>query len=162
VRCEYTFLIGGRVSAVRRTGVRNEDKGWMSNKSRTLTRRPLWSITSYENNRMDALTLSPDPDGGFLAIFSYEEEAEAFLCLLGDDEKKKGWQREQTTAEGLVSVLLGPCANVKGVALDPLPLELSREMLLMVSMSRGLFLQYLLEERRRVAGELASSASSGC
>ena len=131
----------------------------MPNKSCTLTRRPLWIITSYENNRMDALTLSPDPDGGFLAIFSYEEEAEAFLCLLGDDEKKKGWQREQTTAEGLVSVLLGPCANVKGVALDPLPLELSREMLPMVSMSRDLFLQYLLEERRRVAGELASSAS---
>ena len=78
---------------------------------------------------------------------------------MGDDEKKKGWQSEQTTAEGLVSVLLGPCANVKGVALDPLPLELSREMLPMVSMSRDLFLQHLLEERRRVAGELASSAS---
>ena len=131
----------------------------MPNTSCTLTRRPLWIITSYENNRMDALTLSPDPDGRFLAIFSYEEEAEAFLCLLGDDEKKKGWQREQTTAEGLVSVLLGPCANVKGVALDPLPLELSREMLPMVSMSRDLFLQYLLEERRGAAGELASSAS---
>ncbi len=131
----------------------------MPNKSCTLMRRPLWIITSCENNRMDALTLSPDPDGGFLAIFSYEEEAEAFLCLLGDDEKKKGWHSEQTTAEGLVSVLLGPCANVKGVALDPLPLELSREMLPMVSMSRDLFLQYLLEERRRVAGELASSAS---
>ena len=128
-------------------GIGKEDKGRMPTKSQTLTRRPLWIITSYENNRMDALTLSPDPDGGFLAIFSYEEEAEAFLCLLGDDEKKKGWQREQTTAEGLVSVLLRPCANVKGVALDPLPLELSREMLPMVSMSRDLFLQYLLEER---------------
>ena len=140
-------------------GIGKEDKGWMPTKSQTLTRRPLWIITSYENNQMDALTIDPHLDESFLALFSYEEEAEAFLCLLGDDEKKKGWQREQTTAEELVSVLLGPCANVKGVALDPLPLELSREMLPMVSMSRDLFLQYLLEERRRVARELASSAS---
>ena len=28
----------------------------------------------------------PELDGGFLAAFSYEEEAEAFLWLLGDDE----------------------------------------------------------------------------
>jgi hypothetical protein len=63
-------------------------------------------------------------------------------------EKEKGWRSEQATAAELVSVLYGPCADVKGVALDPLPLELSREMLPLVSMSRDLFLQYLLQERR--------------
>ena len=131
----------------------------MPNKSRALTRRPLWIITSYENNRMDALTIDPDLDGGFLAVFSFEEEAEAFLCLLGDDEKKKGWQSVHTTAGGLVAVLLGPCANVKGVALYPLPLPLGRAMLPLISMSRGPFFQYLWEERRGVAGELAPSAS---
>jgi hypothetical protein len=107
---------------------------------------------------MDAFTIGSDLDGGFLALFSYEEEAEAFLLLSGDNEKKR-WQSEQTTAGGLVSVLLGPCANVKGVALDPLPMALSREMLPLVSMSRDLFLQYLLEERRGAAEELAPSAS---
>ena len=123
-------------------------------------RRPLWIITSHENNRKDVLTIDPDLDGGFLAVFSFEEEAEAFLCLLEDDEKKKkGWQSEQTTAEGLVSVLLGPCADVNGVALDPLPLPLGRAMLPLVSMSRAPFFQYLLEERRGVAGELALGAS---
>ena len=131
----------------------------MQTKSGALTVRPLWIITRYEDNRMDALTIGSDLDGGFLALFSYEEEAEAFLLLLGDNEKKKRWQSEQTTAGGLVSVLLGPYADVKGVALDPLPMALSREMLPLVSMSRDLFLQYLLEERRGAAEELAPSAS---
>ncbi len=131
----------------------------MPNKSRALTRRPLWIITSYENNRMDALTIGPDLGGGFLAVFSFEEEAEAFLWFLGDDEKKKGWQIEQTTAGGLASVLLEHCANVNGVALDPLPLALGRVMLPLVSMNRDLFIEYLLEERREMSGEIAPSAS---
>ncbi|HLK96420.1 MAG TPA: hypothetical protein VK364_01505 [Hymenobacter sp.] len=109
---------------------------------------------------MDLYTIYPDLDGGFLAVFSFEEEAEAFLWLLGDEEKKQqGWHSEQTTAGGLVSVLLGPCADVNGVALDPLPLPLGRAMLPLVSMNRDPYLQYLLEERRGVAGELALGAS---
>ena len=78
----------------------------MPTKSRTLTRRPLWIISSYQNNRMETLTIGPELDGGFLAAFSYEKEAEAFLWHLGDDEKEKGWQSEQGTAKGLVSALL--------------------------------------------------------
>ena len=118
--------------------------GRMLNKSSTLMRRPLWIIASHESNqKQDALTIDPDLDGGFLAIFSFEEEAEAFLCLSGDDEQKKGWNSEQTTSEGLVAILLGPCANVKGVVLDPLPWPLSREMLPLVSMNRDSFLQCL-------------------
>ena len=131
----------------------------MQTKSGALTVRPLWIITRYEDNRMDALTIGSDLDGGFLALFSYEEEAEAFLLLSGDNEKKKRWQSEQTTAGGLVSVLLGPCADVKGVALDPLPMALSREMLPLVSMSRDRFLQYLLVERRGAAGALTLGTS---
>ena len=83
----------------------------MPTKSRTLTRRPLWIISSYQNNRMETLAIGPELDGGFLAAFSYEKEAEAFLWLLGDDEKKKGWQSEQTTVKGLVSVLLERCGG---------------------------------------------------
>jgi hypothetical protein len=131
----------------------------MQTKSGALTVRPLWIITRYEDNRMDALTIGSDLDRGFLALFSYEEEAEAFLLLLGDNEKKKRWQSEQTTAGGLVSVLLGPYADVKGVALDPLPMALSREMLPLVSMSRDRFLQYLLVDRRGAAGELTLGTS---
>ena len=148
-----------RGAAVRRTGVRKEDKERMPNKSRAVTRRPLWIITSYENNRMEALTIGPDLDGGLLAVFSFEEEAEAFLCLLEDDENKKGWQSEQTTAGGLVSVLLGPCADVNGVALDPLPLPLGRAMLPLVSINRDTLLGYLSENRKVMTKELAPSQS---
>jgi hypothetical protein len=133
----------------------------MINKSRALMRRPLWIITSYQNNRMEVLTIDPDVEGGsFLAIFSFEEEAEAFLRLLGDEEeKRKGWRSEQTKAGELVSVLLGPCADVKRVALDPLPLPQGRVMLPLVSVNWDTFLQYLSEEGRGMAAELASSAS---
>ena len=83
----------------------------MPTKSRTLTRRPLWIISSYQNNRMETLAIGPELDGGFLAAFSYEKEAEAFLWLLGDDEKERGWQSEQTTAKGLVSAPLERCGG---------------------------------------------------
>jgi hypothetical protein len=126
----------------------------MQNKGGSLTRRPLWIIISYQNYRMDALTLDPDSDGGFLAVFSFKEEAEAFLSLLEDDHKSD-WRSRQTTAGELVSILMGPCASVKEVALDPLPLWLSRAMLRFVSVNRERFVRYLLEEHKGATGELA-------
>jgi hypothetical protein len=133
--------------------IRKEEKGRIQNKGGSLTRRPLWIIISYQNNRMDALTLDPDSDGGFLAVFSCKEEAEAFLNLLEDDQKSD-WRGRQTTAGELVSILLGPCASVKGVALDPLPLLFSRAMLRFVSVNRERFVQELLEEHKELPGEL--------
>jgi hypothetical protein len=133
--------------------IRKEEKGRMQNKGGSLTRRPLWIIISYQNSRMDALTLDPDSDGGFLAVFSFKEEAEAFLSLLEDDQKSD-WRSRQTTAGELVSILMGPCASVKGVALDPLPLWLSRAMLRFVSVNRERFVRYLLEEHKGATGEL--------
>ena len=152
-------LTGGRVSAVRRTGVRREDKkGRMLNKSKALIRRPLWIITSYQNDQMELLTIDPDVEGSFLAVFSFEEEAQAFLHLSVDGEKKE-WQSRQTEAGELVSVLLGPCADVKQVAFDPLPLPLGRAMLPLVSVNRDTFLQYLLEDGKGMTEELSSSQS---
>ena len=133
--------------------IRKEEKGRMQNKGGSLTRRPLWIIISYQNYRMDALTLDPDSDGGFLAVFSFKEEAEAFLSLLEDDQKSD-WRSRQTTAGELVSILMGPCASVKEVALDPLPLWLSRTMLRFVSVNRERFVRYLLEEHKGATGEL--------
>ena len=133
--------------------IRKEAKGRIQNKGGSLTRRPLWIITSYQNNRMDALTLDPDSDGGFLAVFSFKEEAEAFLNLLEDDQKND-WRSRQTAAGELVSILLGPCAGVKGVALDPLPVLFSRAMLRLVSVNRERFVQDLLKEHKGLPGEL--------
>ena len=155
-------LTGGRDSAVCRTGVRTEDKkGRMVSESSALLRRPLWIITNCQNDRAKLLTIDPDSEGGFLAVFSFEEEAEAFLHLSVDGEgKKKEWQSKQTKVEELASVLLGPsCADVKGVALDPLPLPLGRAMFPLVSINRDTLLGYLSENRKVMTKELAPSQS---
>jgi hypothetical protein len=126
----------------------------MPNKSGSLGQRPLWIIASLQAGRLDVLTIDPDGDGGYLPIFSFKEEAETFLRLSGDDGKTGWWSREATSGE-LVSVLLAPCAEVKQVALDPLPLSLGGAMVLpFVSVKRERFVKELMGERRGVAGEL--------
>jgi hypothetical protein len=67
---------------------------------------------------MGVLTLDTGSDSEALAIFSYEEEAETFLRL---GTPGADWRARKTTAGELVSLLDGPCAGVKKVALDPLP-----------------------------------------
>jgi hypothetical protein len=128
----------------------------MQNTNRNLLgQKPLWIITSYQNNRINTLTIdSDDGDREFLAIFSFKEEAEAYLSLLEDDEKRD-WQSTETMVGELISVLLGPCAGVRRVALDPLPLPCTRAMLPFVSVSRERFVEDLLGERRIVARECA-------
>jgi hypothetical protein len=101
---------------------------------------------------LDVLTVDPDGDGGYLPVFSFEEEAETFLRLSGDDGKSGWWSREATSGE-LVSVLLAPCAEVKQVALDPLPLSFGGAMVPFVSVKRERFVHDLMGERRWVVGE---------
>ena len=124
----------------------------MPNKTSALGLRPLWIITSYQHNQMEILTVDPDGDGGFLPVFSFEEEAEAFLQLLGDEGNKTGWRSKETTAGELISVLLAPCAEVKWVTLDPLPLSYGGADLALVSVNRYRF-KDLMEEHRSLAGE---------
>jgi hypothetical protein len=127
----------------------------MLNKNSALGRRPLWILTSYQHNQMNPLTLDPDGDGGFLPVFSFEEEAQAFLQLLGEEGKGTGWRIRETTAGELISVLLVLCAQVKRVALDPLPLSCGSAVLPFISVKRNHFVQDLMEEgRRRMTGKL--------
>ena len=126
----------------------------MPNKSSVLGRRPLWILTSYKHNQMNPLTLDPNGDGGFLPVFSFEEEAQAFLELLGEEEKELGWRIRETSPGELISVLLALCAQVKRVALDPLPLSCGGAVLPFISVKRNHFVQDLMEEGRRMTGEL--------
>jgi hypothetical protein len=124
----------------------------MLNKSRSRTRKPLWIIASYQNNQLDVLTTDLYGDGGFLPIFSFEEEAETFLRLWEDDEQEEvGWRSRKTTAGELISVLSGPCVDARGVALDPLPLDST--MLAFLSVDRKPFVQDLIGEQRKGLAE---------
>jgi hypothetical protein len=130
-----------------------------NSKIRGLTRRPLWIITCYRNNRMEVLTIDPDGDGGSLPIFSFEEEAQTFLYLSEKDQEGRRWRSRETTVGELVSVLLAPCAGVRQVSLDPLPLSLGRAMLPYISVARERFVEDLLRGgRRELAGELLAPA----
>ena len=80
--------------------------------------RPLWVIARQDNGRMDVLTISHDKNGEALPVFSFEEEAEMFLQL---ETPGTCWRARETLPGELVSLLYGPCAGVKSVALDPLP-----------------------------------------
>ena len=130
----------------------------MPDEIRGLARRPLWIITCYRNNRMDVLTVDPDgDDGGSLPVFSFKEEAQTFLGLSeNDQEEGRRWRIRETTAGELVPVLMAPCADVRQVALDPLPLTLGmgKVMASLCSVTRERFVEELLRRWREPTGEL--------
>jgi hypothetical protein len=78
-----------------------------------------------------------------LPVFSFEDEARMFLELGALD----GWRVRVTTAGELTSVLFGPCAGVRRVALDPLPGQDAAALVGPLSMERGVFIESLLEKR---------------
>ena len=104
--------------------------------------RSFWLIATRTHGRMEVLTL--DAAGEVvLPVFSFKEEGEDFLGLEGTEAD--WWPRETTTGE-LVSLLLGLCARVDKVALDPLPGLWGREILGLVSTGRRYFVRHLLGE----------------
>ena len=81
-------------------------------------RRPLWLIANHENGRLGVLTLDPGSERETMPVFSFEEEAEAFLQLGAPGTE---WRARKTTGGELISLLYGPCAGAKKATLDPLP-----------------------------------------
>ena len=130
----------------------------MPSKISDLARRPLWIITCYRNNRMEVLTIDPDGNGGgSLPVFSFKEEAQTFLGLSEDDQEEgRRWRSRETTAGELISVLMAPCAEVRQVALDPLPLTLGmgRLMASLCSVARERFVEELLRRCGEPTGEV--------
>ncbi len=119
----------------------------------SLARCSLWLIVKHDNARMGVLTIDPGSDREVLPVFSFEEEAEAFLRLWAPGT---GWRARQTAAGELVSVLYGPCADVKKVALDPLPVTGGEMMIDLVSLGRERFLRSLMGEREPSASRQSS------
>lgn len=112
-------------------------------------RGPLWIIEGTQSYRTEIFTLDPDSDGGFLPVFTFREEAEAFLHLVveadGDRRARGEWRLRETAPGEVVSVLFGPCAGARRVTLDPPPV-FEVEMLALASMDRQRFARYLIGE----------------
>jgi hypothetical protein len=105
-------------------------------------RRSFWFIAIRAHGRMEVLTI----DAGsktVLPVFSFQEEGEFFLRL--EATEADWWPRETITGE-LVSLLLGLCARVDKVALDPLPGLGKREIVGLVSTGRRNFVRHLTRE----------------
>jgi hypothetical protein len=98
-----------------------------------------WLITKNAFGRIEVLTLDYDGEE-MLPVFSHREEAEMFLRLgsAGYD-----WRASGSGPRELVLILYGPCADVREVALDPLPEMLADRSLGLVSLCRERFLQRL-------------------
>ena len=104
-----------------------------------------WLITKTANGRVGVLTLDCGT-GEALPVFSHAEEAEMFLRFGQVDNE---WRVTESGAEGLISVLYGPCARVKEVALDPLPEMVALETVGLVTLARDRFMDHLANARRR-------------
>jgi hypothetical protein len=106
------------------------------------TRRLFWLIVTRAHGSMEVLTIDAGGET-VLPVFSFREEVELFLRLQANGAD--WWPRETTTGE-LASLLLGLCARVDKVALDPLPSLGEKETIGLVSTGRRRFMRYLMGE----------------
>lgn len=98
-----------------------------------------WLIAKGENDRSETLTIDCGGEE-MLPIFSFREEAEMFLSL---GTLAEGWSLRRATAGELASTLMGPCADIDFVALDPMPEMVHRGMVGLVGISRERFMYRL-------------------
>ncbi len=106
------------------------------------TRRSFWLIVTQAYGRMEVLTIDAGGET-VLPVFSFQEEGEFFLSL---EAAEADWGLRETTTGELVSLLLGLCARVDKVALDPLPSLGEREIIGLVSTGRRRFVRHLMGE----------------
>jgi hypothetical protein len=103
-----------------------------------------WLIAEKRNNRIEVLTIRTDDEQETLPVFSSEEEAEIILRFGG---VTGGWRARESGAGELVSVLSGPCAGVKKVALDPSPEMVVEGTIRLVSLLRETFMKLIMTRR---------------
>jgi hypothetical protein len=105
---------------------------------------PYWLIAGKRNNRVEVLTIRTDDEQETLPVFSSEEEAGMFLRLGG---VTGGWRARESGAGELVSMLYGPCAGVRMVALDPSPEMVVEGTLGLVTLLRESFMGLVMARR---------------
>ena len=129
---------------------------WWERKPRSEPAPPTtrWMVARAREGRLEPLCVRAGTSK-VLPVFSFEEEAEMFLHLGGYESS--GWRARESCAGELVSVLLGPCADVEGVALDLLPQMLEDGTLGLVEVGRRRFVGQLLA---RGGGRAATRGTS--
>ena len=105
-----------------------------------------WLVAKEGRLRRELLTVNCG-GGRALPVFSGEGEAQMFVWLEGAFED--GWRVRETSTGELVSILCGPCASVRSVALDPSPGMAKAEMIALVTVVRKRFLDRIVAPARR-------------
>lgn len=100
-----------------------------------------WLVAKDGHLCKDLLTVNCG-GGRALPVFSGEGEAEMFVWLGGAFQD--GWRVRETSTGELVSILCGPCAGVRSVALDPSPDMAKAEMIGLVIIARERFLARII------------------
>lgn len=106
-----------------------------------------WLIVKHDGLGRRVFTTRLTGSEEVLPIFGHAEEAGEFLRL---GKLENGWRVRGTGVGELVSVLLGLCANVRRVALDPMPETDADAGILasFVSMGRENFMEFLSSNLR--------------
>jgi len=84
-----------------------------------------------------------ESDEEVLPVFSSEEAARRFLVSYGEG----AWRVRECSAGELISLLFGPCANIRRVLLNPLQEPLAAEDALVSPIDRESFVASLLGSR---------------
>jgi hypothetical protein len=103
-----------------------------------------WLIAEKRSNSIQVLTIRTAEGQETLPVFSSEEEAEIILRF-GDEIG--GWRARESDAGELISILSGPCAGVKKVALDPSPEMVVEGTVGLVSLLRQGFVNLIMARR---------------
>ncbi len=126
--------------------------------------RTWWLLAKSESCRTEVLTVK-GAGKRTLPAFSGEGEAELFL-FLGRETFGRGWHVRETSAGELVSLLSGPYAGVRSVALDPTPGMVEAGTIGLVSVGRSRFVRQVFAAlRNKPAPTLSKPAGrrpSGC
>jgi hypothetical protein len=103
-------------------------------------RRTFWLIVNQRSGGSKVLRTTLASGEEALTVFGFEEEARMFLDL-GTSGR---WRVRDTTAAELTSVLVGPCAGVGRVVLDPLPGPFGETVMDLDSVGRRAFMESYL------------------
>lgn len=100
-----------------------------------------WLASRHVRGRMELLTFRV-AGREMLPVFGHREDIEEFL---GSRYSVEGWRPRETMAGEFASILMGPCAKVRWILLDPLSGAEANMPIGLASMERENFLELLTD-----------------